>query len=337
MDSTRNKRTLFIIGLLVSAIVLSVAVTYAQVNYLGLHFLRVQQEKVHLQMLQGTAGNPWQYRILADVMIEPLIKLSKSMGIPQPESFSFIAFRFVQCLLILIGAGVYYRKLGLQTYENLIGLSVLAWSMSYSLYNSDLSFNVYFDVAFYLIAGILVIEKKFIWLVLLMIPAAFNRETSVLIPLMLIFAIGFDAREKGRLKPAVIAASFGLLIFAIVFVGLRLYYGKQPFLTADGYFPGIGLLFLNFSRGVTWEQIAITLGIIPILAIFAYQRWPQVLRTYFWAVVPMWMAVHFAGALVAETRLLLVPQALVFIPGALFGLTGTARGGEEAPIGRGVQ
>ena len=125
MDSTRNKRTLFIIGLLVSAIVLSVAVTYAQVNYLGLHFLRVQQEKVHLQMLQGTAGNPWQYRILADVMIEPLIKLSKSMGIPQPESFSFIAFRFVQCLLILIGAGVYYRKLGLQTYENLIGLSVL--------------------------------------------------------------------------------------------------------------------------------------------------------------------------------------------------------------------
>ena len=209
--------------------------------------------------------------------------------------------------------------------------------MSYSLYNSDLSFNVYFDVAFYLIAGILVIEKKFIWLVLLMIPAAFNRETSVLIPLMLIFAIGFDAREKGRLKPAVIAASFGLLIFAIVFVGLRLYYGKQPFLTADGYFPGIGLLFLNFSRGVTWEQIAITLGIIPILAIFAYQRWPQVLRTYFWAVVPMWMAVHFAGALVAETRLLLVPQALVFIPGALFGLTGIARGGEEAPIGRGVQ
>ncbi len=317
MNSTRNKRQLFIIGLLISAIVLSIAVTYAQVNYLGLHFLRVQQEKVHLQMLQGTAGNPWQYRILADVIIEPIIKLSKSMGIPQPESFSFIAFRFVQCLLILIAAGVYYRKLGLQTYENLIGLSVLAWSMSYSLYNSDLSFNVYFDVAFYLVAGILIIEKKLIWLVLLMIPAAFNRETSALIPFMLLFAMRFDASEKGRLKPAVIAASLGLVIFAIIFAGLRLYYGKQPFLTADGYFPGIGLLLLNFRRWVTWEQIAITLGIIPILAMFAYQKWPQVLRTFFWVVVPIWIAVHFAGALVAETRLFLVPQALDLYPGRL--------------------
>jgi hypothetical protein len=322
MDSARDKRPVFVIALLISAMLLSTAATYAQVNYLGIHFLRVQQEKVHLQMLQGTAGNPWQYRILADAMIEPLIKLSKGLGIPQPESFSFISFRFLQCLFILIAAGLYYRKLGLPIHENLIGLSMLTWSMSCSLYNSDLSFNVYFDIAFYLLAAILILEKKLVWLTLLMIPAALNRETSILIPFMLLFAFRFNASEKDKPGPATIAASLGLVVFAIVFAGLRLYYGKQPFLTADGYYPGAGLLVLNLSRWVTWGQILITLGIIPILAFFAYRNWPQTLRIFFWVVVPIWIAVHFAGALVAETRLLLVPQALIFIPGALFGLVG---------------
>src|SRR5512143_3610027 len=105
MISSSGKRPSFTLLLLISAVLLSVAATYAQVEALGVHFLRAQQEKVHLQMLAGTAGNPWQYRILADVMVEPVIRLSRSMDIRQPESFSFIAFRFLQCVFILIAAG----------------------------------------------------------------------------------------------------------------------------------------------------------------------------------------------------------------------------------------
>ncbi len=320
MNSNSDNKTLFIIALLASTILLSIAATYAQVDYLGLHFIKVQQAKMHQQMLAGTAGNPWQYRILADLVVEQVIVLLTKVGIAHAESASFVAFRFLQNLLILAAAGVYYRKLGLPLYPNLIGLSLLAWGMSHSLYNSDLSFNVYFDVAFYLLAAILILDGRFIWLILLMIPAAFNRETSILMPFMLAGLYYFDAARKNSRRRAMISAVAGLVLFSVIFIGLRLHYGRQEFLTADGYYPGLELLYLNVRRGVTWEQLLITLGIVPLLAVFAYRNWPQSLRVFFWVVVPAWFTVHFLVALVAETRLLLVPQALIFIPGALFGM-----------------
>jgi hypothetical protein len=325
MNSIASKRYSFAIMLSITALLLAAAVTYAQVNSLGIHFLRAQQEKVHLQMMQGIAGNPWQYRILADVLIDPLIKLLKGVGIPQPESFSFIAFRFLQCLFILVVGGIYYRRLGLILYENLIGLSILAWGMSYALYNSDLSFNVFFDVGFYLLAAILILNNKYWWLVLLMVPATLNRETSLLIPFMLFFAVRSNVTRENDTRGGYLAAGISLLVYVAISVGLRVYYGQQQFLTADGYYPGIGLLVLNIQRWATWEQLLITLGVIPLLALFAHREWPKILVVFFWVIVPVWFAVHFVAALVAETRLVLVPQALVFIPAALVGLVAARR------------
>ena len=306
--------------LLTSAILLSIATTYAQVDDVTFRFIRIQQEKVHQEMLRGVAGNPWQYRILADWMIDPLMNLFVTRDILNPKPSAFIFFRFLQCLLIFIGAGVYYRKLGLSLVANLLGLSMLAWGMSHCLYNSDLSYNVFFDIAFYLIAAVLIMDGRFVWIPLLLIPAALNRETSLLIPFMLLSFVYFGDKSAKSMRSVVIFSAVSLIVFLLIFVGLRNYYGEQPFLTADGYYPGIGLLVLNLSRIVTWEQLLITLGIIPFLAIFCYRNWHRTLQIFFWVVVPVWLVVHFFAALVAETRLLLVPQALIFIPGALFGI-----------------
>ena len=307
--------------LVISAILLSIATVYAQVNDVTEHFIKNQQEKVHLQMMAGVAGNPWQYRILGDWMAEYLLRLFFAINVNAPKLTAYIVFRFLQCLLIFVCAGVYYRKLGLSLYVNLTGLSILAWSMSHSLYNSDLSLNVFFDVAFYLVAGIVILKRKYFWIPLLMIPAAFNRETSVLIPLMLVAFVYFTDEKDQSIKPAILYAVLGMVIFSVIFSGLRIYYGEQEFLTADGYRPGIGLLVLNLSRWVTWEQLAITLGLIPFLAVFAYPHWSKALKIFFWVTVPIWLGVHFFAALVAESRLLLVLQSLIFIPGMLFGLT----------------
>ena len=307
--------------MLVAAILLSVATVYAQVDDVTPHFIKNQQDKVHRQMMNGAAGNPWQYRILADWMVEYLIRWMFDIDAPSPKVNSYIIFRFLQCVLIFVAAGIYYRKLGLALFPNLIGLSVLAWGMSHSLYNSDLSLNVFFDIAFYLLASIAILNGKFAWIPLLMIPAAFNRETSALIPLMLVAFAYFGGDGNKKIKPAVLYAITGLILFGIIFSGLRWFYGEQIFLTADGYRPGIGLLVLNLSRWVTWEQLLITLGLIPILAMFVYPSWSRPLKIFFWVVAPAWFGVHFFSSLVAESRLLLVPQALIFIPGMLFGLT----------------
>jgi hypothetical protein len=314
----------FAIILLISSVLLGIAVTYAQVDDITIHFLNIHQDKVHQQMIEGVAGNPWQYRILADWMLEPVIKLFFNVDVPRPRTSAYIVFRFLQCLLIFLAAGVYYRKLGLPLLANLLGLSMLAWGMSHSLYNSDFSFNNFFDIAFYLIAASLILEDAFGWIPLLMIPASLNRETSALIPFLLLGLAYFENTPDRNMKRAIFFTVFSLAIFVAIFAGLRIFYGEQPFLTADGYYPGVGLLVLNVSRLVTWEEILITFGLIPLVAIFAYRDWPKTLKIFFWIVVPVWFGVHFFAALVAETRLLLVPLALVFIPGALLGIAGTA-------------
>ncbi|NJC97980.1 MAG: hypothetical protein FIB03_16870 [Anaerolineae bacterium] len=321
MKNKPVSKTLFWSILVAAAILLSVSTTYAQVDDVTLRFIKVQQEKVHVQMLDGVAGNPWQYRILADWMIAYVFRFITGLWIEVPLSAAFIGFRFVQCLLIFLLAGMYYRKLGLPLYVNLVGLSILAWGMSHSLYNSDLSLNVFFDIAFYLLATILILNKKYVWIPLLMVPAAFNRETSALIPLMLfVFPYFDDTGESKSAKSASIYAIISAVIFVVIFFGLRSYYGEQKFLTADGYYPGVGLLILNLTRWISWEQLLITLGLVPFLAIFAFGSWPRPLKIIFWLVVPIWFGVHFFASLVAESRLFLVPQALVFIPGMLSGL-----------------
>lgn len=321
----------FWILLLASAILLSIATVYAQVNDVSVRFIRIQQEKVHLQMMSGVAGNPWQYRILADWMISLLISLLTRLDIARAELVSFVEFRFLQCMLIFWAAGIYYRKLGLSLRANLLGLSILTWGMSFSLYNSDLSFSNYFDVAFYLIAASLILAEKFIWIIPLMILGAFNRETSALIPVMLLAYAYF--KDGKRVRPALIYALAALGIFGIIFVGLRTHYGEQTFLTADGFYPGFGLLYLNLKRLITWEQLLITFALVPILALFAYSAWPRSLKIFFWTVVPVWIAIHFFSSLIAETRLLLVPFALVFIPGVLLGIqNGRESAGEQSVI-----
>jgi len=314
------RKNSFAIVLLVSAILLSVASVHAQVEYLGVRFLKIQQEKAHEQMMAGIAGNPWQYRILADLLVEPLIVLFKEMDLARPPATAFIVFRFVQNLLIFLLSGIYHKKLGLNIYANLIGLSLSAYAMSQSLYNSDLSFSVYFDVAFYLLAASLILSRKFFWIVPVMILAAFNRETSALIPFMLAAYYYFNEPERGSLKPAVIVAVISFVIFTVIFFGLRLYYGEQPFITADGFYPGLGTLYMNVTRWITWKQLAATLGLVPFLAVFGFRKWPPALKIFFWVIVPVWFAVHWLAAIIAETRILLVPHILVFIPGALFAI-----------------
>ncbi len=325
MHVRRLERIPFGLALVAAALLLSVAVVAIQVDSLGLHFIRVKQEQVHQEMLAGNSNSPWQYRILADLVIEPIIGLFRKMALPTPTANAFIAVRFLQAVFVLCMAGLFYRRLGLPLIANLLGITVLAWGMGLSLYNSDLSFSVFFDVAFYLLAGLLIVERRYVWIPLLMVPAALNRETSLLIPVMLAAYAYTQIRPASSPRPAYWAAAAGIGVFAAIFIGLRLYYGPRPYLTADGYYPGLALAVVNLSRWATWQQLLVTFGVLPILAAISYAHWPPGLRVFAWSVVPIWFVVHFIAALVAETRLMLVPHAMVFIPGALFGLIAGAK------------
>jgi hypothetical protein len=267
-------------------------------------------------VLEGHAGNPWQYRVLAPYLVNLLDKLFAHLHIPHHIVVTFLSFRVAQDTLILLLLYVYNRNLKLSPLPAVVGMVLLAWGMSHSYYDSDLQFNTFFDIIFYLLAGICILQGRFASIVPITLLAAFNRETCGFIPVLLM-AVSIFALPKGswrKVMPFFIAASVG---YVAIFVGLRLFYGSQTYLSPHGHYPGFDMLMYNLLRLVTWENLIATFSIIPIIAMFGFRRWPVQLRIFFWVIVPAWFLIHAFGAVMAESRLLLVPQAMVFIPGAL--------------------
>ena len=284
----------------------------------GWEFLEHNQLARFTLMLRRYSGNPWQYRVLALYWVEGLLTLAERMHVPDHVATTFVAARVAQDTIIYLVAFAYYRRLGVSEPAALVGLALLAWSVSYSHYDTDLSFNTFFDVMFYLLAGLCLVQGAPRWLIPITLLAALNRETSALIP-FLPAAVAWFAPERGALRQTIPVVASTILIYVAVFVGLRAYYGAQYLITPLGHRPGIDLLRYNLFRAVTWQQLLLTFNIVPFIAFSTYRRWRPELRAFCWAVVPVWLVAHALGGVMAESRLFLVPQALVFIPGALAG------------------
>lgn len=120
----------------------------------------------------------------------------------------------------------------------------------------------------------------------------------------------------------------GLTLWVIVFGGLRFVLGWPATAWSDHWGPW------GLSSPHTWLFLALTFSIPPLLALWEFRLLPLKIRGLFWLIVPLWFAVHFASALVNETRLFLVPVALVFIPAALCRRVST-RGDEKPAHGGG--
>ncbi len=330
-NALARKITLTAIIILI-ALLLGMFTTSEYVKGIGIEYLEHgNQINRHLAVLEGHAGNPWQYRVLAPYLISVVLEIFKNLHIPHYIAASFIFFRVVLDTLILLLSYAYYRKLGLSLPHALIGMAILAWGMSYSHYDSDLQYSTFFDIIFYLLAGLCILKGRFIWIIPITLLAALNRETSVFIPLLPLLVAIF-VLPKGSLRKAIPVFATAFAIYIVIFSALRIVYGQQHLLTPYGHQPGLDLLQYNLFRIMTWRQLIATLSVIPLIALIGYKKWPLQLRVFFWAIVPIWFVVHLFGAVMAETRLFLVPQALVFIPGALLVLAQQAHTPDCTPL-----
>ena len=227
-------------------------------------------------------------------------------------------FRVVQNLLIFILVSKYYKKLGLDDYVTLLGMSILAWAMTHSLYDSDLAFNTYSDVIFYLAAALSILYHRYIWVISITVFAALNRETSGLIPLLLVSYGWYTHGEKKSIRGSIQIAIIAWTLYAVCFVGLRIFFGQRELVLGYGHGPGFDYLLYNITRHITYVQLFATFGMLPFMSLISFPRWPPSLKAFFWAIVPVWLLIHPFVGIIAETRYFLVPLTLVFIPGALF-------------------
>lgn len=320
---TTLKIKLFTTSVILSfSIVLSLITVYIQIRWKGINYLTEgTQYQRHQEMINQTAGNPWQYRILSDYLLEFIFFSLKMIGVHQPEVVGFIGLRLIQNILIFWVAAYYYLELGLSKMNSLFGLALIGLAFPPAYYNSDLQYNTYFDVVFYLMAGYVILKNKYFLVIPITVLAALNRETSGLIPIMLLADQLYHHQFKRKSFRAISYSLISLSLFALVFFGLRYVFGARDLIIPYGNQPGLELFRYNVEFPLTWIQLYKTIGLMPLFFLFTLRKLPTKLKVYFWVVIPLWIFIHFFYSIVAETRLFLVPYVLVILPGALIGVS----------------
>lgn len=303
-----------------AVVLLSLLAVFNQVKALGLSWQETHYTARLEAVLHGDAGSPWQYRLLSDAVTVAVYRCLEAVGVPRPVGVAFVGIRIVQNIVLLLLALYLYRLLGIGYYLGLLGAMALAWAMTQTNYNSDLSINLYSENILYLLAAIAVLRGRALWLPCITLVAALNRETSGLIPCLALAALA--PLPTGVLVPrAKVFQSLtaGLAIYGVVFVLLRLVLGARGWeLHPDGAVQGWSLFVYNLGFLRSWVHLGATFGILPLLAFAGWRDWPRALQIWCVVLVPVWFVVHFFYGAVAETRLFLVPLVLVFTPGALF-------------------
>lgn len=274
----------------------------------------------HQGVLTGSAPSPWQYRIFSEWLVAGLTSVLSPLGYEAAFYYASLLIRIVQNLLIYSMSYCYFRKLNFTDSVSLVGTIFLSGSLLNSYYNTGFSLNTYFDLVFYLGGVLFVLNQSFAWLPLLMIFAALNRETSGMIPLLALSSL-HDIQKR---RPAILFAGLAIFVWAGIFVALRLSYPPREMFVPYGNQPGFQLFEFNLFPP-PYLSLLRFFSIVPLLGLIVWRRWLPRIKRYFIIMVPVWGVVHLTASVIAETRLFLVPQLIVFIPAFLLFVDGLAK------------
>jgi len=316
----------------------------------------------HQALLRGESEyfNPWQYRVFSPMLVESVkwvydhtvdkifsidkklqVKLDSSYN-PTPETVEFVEMlqqpegpkylvvfvllRFLIDFLALCLAFKLWNYFVRNRWLSLTGIVLLSLAMGNGVLASDLTFNTYLDICFYLTAGLLIVKRKpGYWFLPLVLIAALNRETSMLIPFLYFisnikFPEDYSLRKPFGFgwppKQVWLLTAVMYVIFFAVFIGVRMYYGYQSPQVWKAH-PGWPMIKLNLLSGNAIKSLFELLGvvsIIPLMILYNFKKFPLLQRVWFVGIVPAWFAVHIYSVVIYQTRLFLAPLALILIP-----------------------
>ena len=328
MDDVRKMRWGAWWAISACAVLMALISVFNQVKAMGLSW---QEEHYRAQLeavVAGTGTNPAQYRVLSDGLTVWAYRGLEGVGVPRAVGVTFVLIRVFQNAVLFLLAVLYWRRLGLSLFLGVLGIAVLGWGMTLGNMGSDLAIGAHTEVICYLLAGWAIVSGRLWWVVAITFVGALNRETSVLIPVMLLGVHVCCQSQSNVRRDALRVACVSLGVYAAVYLGLRWYFGGRAW---DGPTPGFALLMENVGSVRTWAYFAGTMGLIPLLSLALYRVWVVSLRRIFWVMVPAWFVAYFLCGVVWETRMFLLPQVMVFIPGVLFGVAHwRERAAEEA-------
>ena len=130
-------------------------------------------------------------------------------------------------------AGMLYRSLGLTPKEAFLGLALLSWSMTHALYDSDLQFSTYSDLVSYLVAFLLITRQRVAAYPIIASLGALNRESSGLVPVMLLATCFTSYWPRDRRVKILVLALVSLALYAVTLVVIRASYAPQPLILQE--------------------------------------------------------------------------------------------------------
>ena len=239
----------------------------------------------------------------------------------------FICFRFFEDFVILVLAYFLLKYFIKSRWLILTGLILISWSMGNGVSASDLTFNTYLDNILYLLAGCIILYRQNPWYILpITIIGCANRETSLLIPYLFFVSnlqFKYPVLSKNMFtgmrfpsRKVFIITSISFISFALIFIGIRAYFGYQP----QGIWKvpaGLPMLKLNLFSVVAvkgYFEMFGAFSIIPLICIYKFRQCSEILQLWFVVIVPIWFLVHFYSVPSYESRLFFVPTYLIFIP-----------------------
>lgn len=262
------------------------------------------------------AQPPYQYRVLEPMLAKGLQAFfAPLLSAPEPLHAAvyslLITFVFWGIYTLLaVFLGFYFHEtgvlLGLLVFQAVLPLAITGFYMEGDLYT----------VLFYLAVFLLMVRQQDRFIPILIFFAALNREQTI----FLIFLYAVYLYTQQRLdKPHLILLALNLLIYAGVFLGVRLYFGFKP---------------TPFTWAVHWSNNTnlynVFLRIIPLwlaevggLLVYcglAFRRSDRFLRLALLSLVPYFISFFFNGNLWEMGKFL--PAYLILIPLALQVLTG---------------
>lgn len=319
------------------------AVCYLHTIQIGVKYLENGYQIIrHDAMISGTETvNPWQYRILTEWLVEGFLQLTNGLRLPLANALAFILFRILTDILMFWIFLKYLREWIDPMCEKkpdaacLAILAIMVSGYEWCFFDSGFRYNIYWDVIFYLLAGIILIRLAFwdfkrLWMMpILLFFAALNRETSAGILLMFGLVLIEHVKRCYLFKicrfpwwwkdGSSIPIKYFLLSGVAWLAGFllpRILFGLRHMMAGYGHPAGIDLFLFNI-RSISIISPLIAFTSIPLIALAGWRSWPKLLQSWGIVIGAVWM-IHWFVGIVAETPLFLVPWFLIVGPAIYF-------------------
>ncbi len=268
---------------------------------------------LHHQIVQATAPSPYRYRVLAPFAAEWLINLF-SVGFPAEKAFllAYAIYDWIAILLSLVFL-FFWLRIWFESEPATVGVLFVAATMPIAFQDHYFQPWSLLEPALFSLS-LLAIYRRNLWLLAtLVFLASLNRETAVFLPLAFLMTIQGENRQRTQ---SMFWFWVLLLIWAVVFFGLRYFRGNAPHVETVA-----GLLAQNLTpRSLFYAFLnsSLFLGGFWVFVVAGFRYAATFLKKAS-LVIPFYLLTVFIWGIWQEVRLLfplypfLLPLGLSFL------------------------